>query len=87
MADPLGYPVVGVTVTGEWSGLLTGTGSGVTVLNASGNYSYTKITHPRSASCWGNNGGDFIFTVTTVIDPSEIFVWDGVSVTGSTRCQ
>ncbi len=87
VADSAGYPVIGVTVSGYWSGPLKGTnttGSGTTVLTGYG-YAAAEIVHPKSFNC-PRRGGSFYFTANNVVDPTGAFTWDGVAVTEGTGC-
>lgn len=77
--DELGYPVDSASVKGNWSGCLTGIGSGVTWIDG-----WTgKIEHPRSYNCQ-NSSCTFNFTANNV---THAFVpWDGVPLTDSIWC-
>lgn len=69
---PLGAPVVGATVTGEWTGSLGGIQSAVT--NSSGTATITSSRGSR---------GTATFTTTIVIAPPG-YTWNGVNKSAST---
>lgn len=79
--DEDGSPVSNATVTGQWSGLVSGTASGIT--SADGSVSFMSPTSKKS--------GIFTFTVTNVSAsgytyPDQIIeTWDSISTDGSTN--
>ena len=69
VADDLQAPVAGATVTGDWTGCTTSTGSGITrlVTDADGKVEgLAQIDAHKAISCWGKPRCTWTFTVTDV---------------------